>query len=115
MTSDAAWRSSNSHVATVVAGLIPGRNPGGAEVRMAYEELDVRFAFRVERDPEPAGDHPPIRAFPNCVEMRDAGWHNGVNRNGGTYKPACDAAEIETYGLNTARDRDNDGHACERS
>ena len=45
--------------------------------------------------------------------MRDAGWNRGVNRNGGTYRAAWDEAEKDTYALNTARDRDGDGHACE--
>ena len=57
--------------------------------------------------------HPPVQAFRNCTAMRNAGWTEGVNRNGGTYKPAWDDAEKETYELNTARDRDKDGHACE--
>ena len=32
---------------------------------------------------------------------------------GGTYQDAWDDAERRTYQLNTARDRDKDGHACE--
>ena len=63
--------------------------------------------------PEPEPDHPPVRAFPRCSEMHAAGWTRGVNRDGGTYRPSWDAAERETYRLNTARDRDGDGHACE--
>ena len=36
-----------------------------------------------------------------------------MNRDGGTYRAAWDDAEKDTYALNTARDRDRDGHACE--
>lgn len=61
----------------------------------------------------PATDHPPVRAYPNCASMRSAGWNRGVNRNGGTYRDSWDDAEMRTYNLNTARDRDMDGHACE--
>lgn len=58
-------------------------------------------------------DHPPVRTFRNCTLMREAGWNRGVNRNGGTYRDSWDDAERRTYGLNTSRDRDGDGHACE--
>ena len=58
-------------------------------------------------------DHPPVRTYQNCAGMRDAGWNRGVNRDGGTYRAAWDDAEKDTYALNTARDRDRDGHACE--
>ena len=63
--------------------------------------------------PLPVAAHPPIQTFPNCNAMRQAGWTRGVNRGGGTYQAAWDEAEKRTYALNTARDRDNDGHACE--
>ena len=63
--------------------------------------------------PPPVANHPPIQAYPNCTAMREAGWTRGVNRNGGTYQDAWDEAEKQTYMLNTARDRDKDGHACE--
>ena len=66
---------------------------------------------RVNRPAAP--DHPPIREFQNCTEMRGAGWNRGVNRNGGTYRPSWNDAEGRTYNLNTKSDRDNDGHACE--
>ena len=66
---------------------------------------------RVNRPAAP--DHPPIREFQNCTEMRGAGWNRGVNSNGGTYRPSWDDAEGRTYDLNTKSDRDNDGHACE--
>ena len=62
---------------------------------------------------EPEPDPPPVRAFPRCSEMRAVGWKRGVNRDGGTYRASWDAAERKTYLLNTARDRDGDGHACE--
>ncbi len=58
-------------------------------------------------------DHPPVRTYRNCAAMRDAGWNRGVDRNGGTYRAAWDEVEKDTYALNTARDRDRDGHACE--
>ena len=57
--------------------------------------------------------HPPIQAYPSCDAMHSAGWTLGVNRNGGTYNAAWNDAEIQTYNMNTARDRDGDGHACE--
>ena len=63
--------------------------------------------------PLPVAAHPPIQAYPSCDAMRAAGWTRGVNRDGGTYQPAWDEAEKRTYALNTVRDRDNDGHACE--
>lgn len=68
----------------------------------------MTVTVRASSDPPP-----PVQAFRNCTAMRNAGWTRGVNRNGGTYKPAWDDAEKQTYQLNTARDRDNDGHACE--
>ena len=49
----------------------------------------------------------------NCDAMRSAGWNRGVRRNGGTYRAAWNDAEVRTYGMNTARDGDKDGHACE--
>ena len=63
--------------------------------------------------PPPATEPPPVRTFPNCNAMREAGWIRGVNRDGGTYPDAWDEAERQTYALNTARDGDGDGHACE--
>lgn len=60
-----------------------------------------------------ATDHPPVQTYRNCASMREAGWNRGVNRSGGTYRAAWNDAEIRTYNLNTGRDRDNDGHACE--
>lgn len=63
--------------------------------------------------PRPATEPPPVQAFPNCNAMREAGWTRGVNRDGGTYQEAWDEAERQTYALNTARDGDGDGHACE--
>ena len=62
---------------------------------------------------ELAADHPPVESFRNCTLMRAAGWDRGVNVNGGTYQPAWDDAERRTYQMNTGRDRDRDGHACE--
>ena len=57
---------------------------------------------------------PPVRTFANCAAMRAAGWTRGVSRAGGTYRDSWDDAEMRTYGLNTSRDRDRDGRACER-
>lgn len=64
-------------------------------------------------EPPPVTEHPPIQTFPNCNALRAAGWTRGVNRGGGTYQTAWDEAEKQTYALNTARDGDGDGHACE--
>ena len=61
----------------------------------------------------PTPNNPPVRAFNNCDAMHSAGWTRGVNQNGGTYQSSWDSAERQTYQLNTARDRDGDGHACE--
>ena len=50
VTEEATWTSSNDHVATVIAGLVTGRNLGGANVRAQFEDLDVRsVSFQVER------------------------------------------------------------------
>lgn len=54
-----------------------------------------------------------VRTYRNCGRMRQAGWTRGVNRQGGTYGEAWNEAERRTYRLNTARDGDHDGHACE--
>ena len=67
----------------------------------------------LEPPPPPVPEHPPIQSFRNCDAMRSAGWNRGVNRGGGTYRSEWDDAEMQTYNLNTARDRDRDGHACE--
>lgn len=64
-------------------------------------------------EPEPAADHPPVESFRNCTLMRASGWTRGVNVNGGTYRREWDDAERRTYQMNTGRDRDRDGHACE--
>ena len=66
-----------------------------------------------EPEPEQVPDHPAIQSFRNCASMRAAGWTRGVNINGGTYRPEWNDAEQQTYQLNTGRDRDRDGHACE--
>ena len=50
VTDEATWTSSNDHVATVVGGLITGRNLGGANVSVEYEGIRARsISFRVER------------------------------------------------------------------
>ena len=124
---NAEWRSGNTTVATVSSnGLLIGRQAGSFDLRVTAEGLTARITgIRVvsppesetttdpDPDPEPDSDHPPIRSFRNCTEMRSAGWTRGVNRNGGTYRDSWDSAERRTYNLNTGRDRDKDGHACE--
>ena len=50
VTDEATWTSSNDHVATVVNGLVTGRNVGGFNVRATFGDLTVRSdGFRVER------------------------------------------------------------------
>ena len=95
------------------------RAPGQAgSVQIRVEVRDGRGgsasrSTRIRVNDPPAADHPPVRAYSNCASMRSAGWNRGVNRNGGTYRASWDNAEMRTYNLNTGRDRDNDGHACE--
>ena len=60
-----------------------------------------------------AATHPPVNTYRNCAMLRRARWNRGVRRNGGSYRSAWNAAERQTYALNTGRDRDGDGHACE--
>ena len=62
---------------------------------------------------EATGTHPPIQRYRNCAALRRAGWNRGVQRAGRGYQDAWDAAERHTYTLNTDRDGDGDGHACE--
>ena len=58
-------------------------------------------------------EHPPIKKYSSCTEMR-ADWPKGVNKNGGTYYEAWNDAEKRTYEMNSGNlDRDNDSHACE--
>ena len=58
-------------------------------------------------------EHPPIKKYSSCTEMR-ADWPKGVNKNGGTYYDAWNDAEKRTYEMNSGNlDRDNDSHACE--
>ena len=76
-------------------------------------DVPARVAEQDTATTTTAAIHPPVQTYRNCASMRAAGWDEGVNRSGGTYRDAWDDAEIRTYNLNTARDRDNDGHACE--
>ena len=76
-------------------------------------EVPARVAEQDTATTTTATDHPPVQTYGNCASMREAGWDRGVNRSGGTYRDSWNDAEIRTYNLNTARDRDNDGHACE--
>ena len=73
----------------------------------------VRTCNITQLPPPPAANHPPVQASQNCTAIREAGWPRVVNRNGGTYRDAWDDDRRRTYNLNTASDRDNDGHACE--
>ncbi|MCY4121122.1 MAG: excalibur calcium-binding domain-containing protein [Acidobacteria bacterium] len=57
--------------------------------------------------------HPPVQQYRNCTMLRRAGWYRGVRRDGGGYHNGWYDAERRTYALNTGRDRDGDGHACE--
>ena len=71
---------------------------------------------QVTSPPRPAttaARHPPVQRYRNCAMLRRAGWNGGVRRDGGSYGNGWDEAERRTYALNTARDRDGDGHACE--
>lgn len=72
----------------------------------------VRIVFSVWLV-NPAPPPPPIQAFRSCAAMRSAGWTRGVRRAGGTYRTEWNAAEMQTYALNTGRDADGDGSACE--
>ena len=100
------------------------------EVRRAYDltidqlEVDAlermlsgcggRTTIACDLPPDRTGpDPPPVRQFSNCAQMRAAGWTRGVRRAGGTYRTSWNAAERRTYSMNTARDGDRDGHACE--
>ena len=56
---------------------------------------------------------PRSRIFDTCSAMRRAGWIHGVRRDGEMYRVEWDKAERDTYWLNTGRDGDGDGHACE--
>lgn len=98
----ARWRAPNQTGSVQISVRVTdGR--GGSVSRSA--------TVRVNRPAAP--DHPPVREFRNCTEMRGAGWNRGVNRNGGTYRASWNDAERRTYNLNTKSDRDKDGHACE--
>ena len=94
-----------------------GIAPGTAEIRVTQDgSRRLTHAVTVSGRPEPEppeSNHPPVQRYRNCDAMRAAGWVRGVNRNGGTYRPSWNDAEIRTYNLNTTRDRDKDGHACE--
>ena len=94
----------------IVAGQTPIKAAHLNEIRACLDAILTNWPDVVP----PPSDHPPIQAYPSCATMHTAGWTLGVNRNGGTYDDAgWNAAEIQTYNLNTARDRDGDGHACE--
>ena len=79
----------------------------------ACESGEVPERVALPTTTAPTADHPPVQSYRNCASMREAGWNRGVNQNGDTYRDAWDDAERRTYALNGARDRDNDGHACE--
>ena len=85
VTDEATWASSNEHVATVVQGLVTGRNAGGAELRVSYEDLRVRWSFRVVPPPEPwsaSGTGSTILDLPTRVtRIRIEGEYNGHVEN----------------------------------
>ena len=113
----AAASSSTGTVTTRVSGSTVTLTPaaaGTATVTVTADDGSLNAAQTIAvtvRSSVPS--HPPVQTFRNCTLMKQAGWNRGVNRNGGTYQPEWDSAEIQTYNLNTARDRDRDGHACE--
>ena len=86
----------------------------------AQTSIDVRLAYDLTIDQREADALDRIlagctstRISCDLASMREAGWTRGVYRHGGTYQDAWDDAERRTYNLNTERDRDQDGHACE--
>jgi len=89
----------------------------GPEVKQSADEVPEVTEVREDTggaapSSTPVMDHPPIKKFRNCTELKNAGWKRGVNRAGGTYSPAWNEAEIQTYEMNPSRDRDKDGRAC---
>ena len=95
-------------------GLTIDRPEAEALDRILVDCVSTEIACELEPpETDPVPDHPPIQGFRNCASMRAAGWTGGVNINGGTYRPEWNDAERQTYQLNTGRDRDRDGHACE--
>lgn len=110
--------SSNTGILTAsVTGSVVILSPmaaGSVEVTVVASDSVLSAMQQFDVTVKAAGPpHPPIQAFSNCAAMHDAGWNLGVNQNGGTYRSEWDDAEKQTYSLNTARDRDRDGHACE--
>lgn len=57
---------------------------------------------------------PEAKKYDSCKDLRASGWTRGVREKSGTCRDEWDKAEKRTYWLNTARDGDGDGHACER-
>ena len=82
--------------------------------RTSRMEFDMPALDMAERLARKGASGLTVRTFANCAAMRLAGWTRGVSRDGGTYRDSWDDAEVRTYGLNTSRDRDRDGRACER-
>lgn len=119
----ASWTSSNTVVATVTAGgNVTAGQAGVTNIRATVDGVSDQVSLTVTNptpppaDPTPApptDPPPPVQVFRVCADMRAAGWTRGVNQNGGTYQAAWNSAERRTYSLNTSRDRDKDGHACE--
>ena len=77
-------------------------------------QCDVASGAPSARARAAAPDPPPVRKYAKCTAMKAAGWNRGASKNGGSYDwRSWDVPERETYELNTSRDRDRDGHACE--
>ena len=86
----------------------------GAEHAFDRASTDVqRQAHSLADSYHNTGGAPPVRWFENCYAMRQAGWSHGVGEHGGSYKPEWNEAEARMYHMNSHRDRDDDGHACE--
>ena len=85
VTNEATWASSNEHVATVDEGLVTGRNRGGAELRVSFETLRVRWSFRVIPPPEPwraSGTGATILDLPTRIRrIRIEGRYDGRGEN----------------------------------
>ena len=77
------------------------------------DALETLLASGPDRITCEVATHPPVRTYRNCALLRRAGWDRGVRRDAGSYRNGWNDAERRTYALNTGRDGDGDGHACE--
>ncbi len=92
--------------------------PGDSQVPSTTSGVVRPLVTSAPPPPPPAG--PPPRSYPNCAELNDA-YPHGVGRPGAhDHVPAGDdpvtnfTVDATVYALNTARDRDDDGIACEK-